>query len=138
MRRCATLQPQLPGTKVEVTGAINRPPMARTPAGVALFRKAEAIAAELGFAVTETGTGGGSDGNFTAALGVPTLDGLGVDGRRRARAARARRHPVAARARRTAGRIAAHAEAPYKNRLKLRKVYGTFVSIHYVKKQLRG
>ncbi len=74
------LQPHLKGAQVEVTGGINRPPMIRTEAGVALFRKAEAVAAELGFAITESGTGGGSDGNFTAALGVPTLDGLGVAG----------------------------------------------------------
>ena len=45
MLRCGDLQPHLPGAKVEVTGAINRPPMARTPAGVALFKNAEAIAA---------------------------------------------------------------------------------------------
>jgi glutamate carboxypeptidase len=74
------LQPHVKGAHIEVTGGINRPPMVRTPAGVALFRRAEAIAAELGFEVQETGTGGGSDGNFTAALGVPTLDGLGVAG----------------------------------------------------------
>ncbi len=76
---CA-LGPHLAGAQVEVTGGINRPPMVRTEAGVALFRTAEAIASELGFEVTEAGTGGGSDGNFTAALGVPTLDGLGVTG----------------------------------------------------------
>lgn len=74
------LQPRLKGARVEVTGGINRPPMVRTAAGVSLFQKAAEIAAELGFSVTETGTGGGSDGNFTAALGVPTLDGLGVVG----------------------------------------------------------
>ncbi len=74
------LRPHLAGAQIEVTGGINRPPMMRTEAGVALYRKAEAIAAELGFAITESGTGGGSDGNFTAALGVPTLDGLGVAG----------------------------------------------------------
>jgi glutamate carboxypeptidase len=75
-----SLQPHLKGARVEVTGGINRPPMARTPAGVSLFEKAAAIASNLGFSVIETGTGGGSDGNFTAALGVPTLDGLGVAG----------------------------------------------------------
>ncbi len=75
-----SLQPHLKGARVEVTGGINRPPMVRTAAGVSLFQKAAEIAAELGFSVTETGTGGGSDGNFTAALGVPTLDGLGVVG----------------------------------------------------------
>jgi glutamate carboxypeptidase len=74
------LKPHHKGAQVEVTGAINRPPMIRTEAGVALFRRAEVIAAELGFTVQESGTGGGSDGNFTAALGVPTLDGLGVAG----------------------------------------------------------
>jgi glutamate carboxypeptidase len=74
------LRPRLRGAHLEVTGGINRPPMVRTEAGAALFRKAEAIAAELGFPVTESGSGGGSDGNFTAALGVPTLDGLGAVG----------------------------------------------------------
>ncbi len=75
-----SLQPHLKGARLEVTGGINRPPMVRTAAGLSLFQKAAEIAAELGFSVTETGTGGGSDGNFTAALGVPTLDGLGVVG----------------------------------------------------------
>lgn len=74
------LTPQLAGARIEVTGGINRPPMVRSEGGMALYRKAEAVAAELGLRVTETGTGGGSDGNFTAALGVPTLDGLGVAG----------------------------------------------------------
>ncbi len=74
------LKPQVEGTKVEVTGGINRPPWARSEAGMALYRRAEAVAAELGLPISETGTGGGSDGNFTAALGVPTLDGLGVMG----------------------------------------------------------
>lgn len=76
----AGLQPKLPGATIKVTGGLNRPPMVRTPAIVALFQRAAGIAAELGFALQETGTGGGSDGNFTAALGVPTLDGLGVTG----------------------------------------------------------
>lgn len=74
------LKPHLPGAAIEVSGGMNRPPMVRTPATVALYAQAEAIAGELGFPVSETGTGGGSDGNFTAALGVPTLDGLGVAG----------------------------------------------------------
>lgn len=74
------LAPHLPGTTIEVTGGLNRPPMVRTPANLALYARAEAIAAELGLAISETGTGGGSDGNFTSALGVPTLDGLGVAG----------------------------------------------------------
>jgi glutamate carboxypeptidase len=75
-----SLRPHLDGAALEVTGGINRPPMVRSEEGVALFRKAEAIATQLGFTVTESGSGGGSDGNFTAALGVPTLDGLGVIG----------------------------------------------------------
>jgi glutamate carboxypeptidase len=75
-----SLRPRLKGTTVEVSGGVNRPPMVRTPEIVALYTKAEALAAEMGFHVTEAGTGGGSDGNFTAALGVPTLDGMGVAG----------------------------------------------------------
>jgi glutamate carboxypeptidase len=74
------LKPHLPGTTVKVTGGVGRPPMVRTPEIVALYKKAESLAAEMGFRVTEAGTGGGSDGNFTAALGVPTLDGMGVVG----------------------------------------------------------
>ena len=74
------LAPQRDGVKVEVTGGLNRPPMPRSAAALALYARAEVIAAELGFPISETGTGGGSDGNFTAALGVPTLDGLGAAG----------------------------------------------------------
>src|SRR5437764_6283757 len=66
--------------KVQVTGQINRPPMERTEKGVALYRKAAQVAQSLGLKVDEQSTGGGSDGNFTAALGVPTLDGLGAVG----------------------------------------------------------
>jgi len=60
-----------------VEGGLNRPPMERSPAVVRLFRKAQALARELGVEIGESLTGGGSDGNFTAALGIPTLDGLG-------------------------------------------------------------
>lgn len=69
-----------PGTKVEVSGGMNRPPMERTPQIVELYRLAERLAGELGIAISEGSTGGGSDGNFTAALGIPTLDGLGAVG----------------------------------------------------------
>lgn len=62
---------------VSVDGGLNRPPMERTEAIAALFHKARALAEEAGVVVEESATGGGSDGNFTAALGVPTLDGLG-------------------------------------------------------------
>jgi glutamate carboxypeptidase len=62
---------------VEVAGGINRPPMERTPGTVKLFKQARRLARELGVELEESSTGGGSDGNFTSALGIPTLDGLG-------------------------------------------------------------
>ena len=66
--------------RLEVTGGLNRPPMERTRAIGELFAKARLLAAELGVELEESATGGGSDGNFSAALGVPTLDGLGTVG----------------------------------------------------------
>jgi glutamate carboxypeptidase len=66
--------------RLEVTGGLNRPPMERRAGTVALYKQASRLAAELGFALDEAATGGGSDGNFTAALGLPTLDGLGAVG----------------------------------------------------------
>jgi glutamate carboxypeptidase len=69
-----------PQCKLTITGGINRPPMERKAGTIALFKKARSLAAELGFALQEAATGGGSDGNFTAALGVPTLDGMGAVG----------------------------------------------------------
>ena len=74
------LQPQLPGARLEMTGGLNRPPMERTPLMVETFNKARAIGAELGLELIEGSTGGASDGNFTGALGVPTLDGMGAVG----------------------------------------------------------
>jgi glutamate carboxypeptidase len=74
------LTPALAGAQLEVSGGINRPPMPRAAGNVALYEHARALAAGLGFELQDGGVGGGSDGNFTAALGVPTLDGLGVDG----------------------------------------------------------
>lgn len=74
------LKPVLPGAKLEVTGGINRPPMVRNEATIALFQKAQAAAREMGFDLEEAGTGGGSDGNFTSGVGCPTLDGLGACG----------------------------------------------------------
>jgi glutamate carboxypeptidase len=65
---------------IEVTGGINRPPMERSPGIGKLFRLARRLGTELGVDVEESSTGGGSDGNFTAALGVPTLDGVGAVG----------------------------------------------------------
>lgn len=74
------LQPHLPGARLTVTGGFERPPMERSAGVAALYAHAQAAAALLGQTVAEGGTGGGSDGNFTAALGVPTLDGLGAVG----------------------------------------------------------
>jgi glutamate carboxypeptidase len=62
---------------IQVTGGLNRPPMERSAGIVKLFRTAQKLAREIGVDVEESQTGGGSDGNFTAALGIPTLDGLG-------------------------------------------------------------
>ena len=62
---------------VRVEGGLNRPPMERTEAIAALYEKARTLGEAMGVTVEESSTGGGSDGNFTAALGVPTLDGLG-------------------------------------------------------------
>jgi len=59
---------------------MNRPPMERTPATVALFKKAKDHAKSIGIELTEASTGGASDGNFTSALGAPTLDGMGAVG----------------------------------------------------------
>src|SRR3954467_267151 len=74
-------EPFDPGVKLEVTGGMNRPPFEKTAAIDVLFRHAQAVAKSVGFELQHTDmTGGGSDGNFTAALGVPTLDGLGIDG----------------------------------------------------------
>jgi glutamate carboxypeptidase len=69
-----------PACKLQITGGINRPPMERKPGTVALYKQARKLAAELGFQLDEASSGGASDGNFTAALGVPTLDGLGAVG----------------------------------------------------------
>lgn len=74
------LQPVLPGTTLTISGGINRPPMERTAATVRLFELARALGRAIGLELHETATGGGSDGNLTSALGIPTLDGLGACG----------------------------------------------------------
>jgi glutamate carboxypeptidase len=79
-RKLRALKPVNPNCKLELRGGINRPPMERTPGVVTLYEKAKAIAHEIGWNLEEAAVGGGSDGNFTAALGIPTLDGLGVVG----------------------------------------------------------
>jgi glutamate carboxypeptidase len=78
--RLQALKSRDPQCKLRLTGGLNRPPMERTPGTAALFEQAKQLAAELGFALEEAATGGGSDGNFTSALGVPTLDGMGAVG----------------------------------------------------------
>ena len=79
-RKFAALKPTDKRCSLVVAGGINRPPMERKPGTVRLYRQAQALAAELGIALDEASTGGASDGNFTAALGVPTLDGMGAVG----------------------------------------------------------
>jgi glutamate carboxypeptidase len=74
------LAPVDPRTAISVTGGLDRPPLERTGAVARLYDQARTIALELGMELGEGSTGGGSDGNFTAALGVPTLDGLGAVG----------------------------------------------------------
>lgn len=66
--------------RIDITGGVERPPLERTAAVARLYEQARNVAAELGRDLAEGATGGGSDGNFTAALGVPTLDGLGPEG----------------------------------------------------------
>jgi len=74
------LRPVNPKCRIEIEGGINRPPMERTKQVVALYELARKIAGELGFSLAEIAVGGGSDGNFTGGIGIPTLDGLGAVG----------------------------------------------------------
>jgi glutamate carboxypeptidase len=76
----ASLCPVTRDVRLKVSGGFNRPPMERTGAIASLFEQAKRIGLTIGLELTEGSTGGGSDGNFTAALGVPTLDGLGARG----------------------------------------------------------
>lgn len=80
-KRLLALAPHDPDVKITLRGAINRPPYEKSDSVAALFETARGIAAGIGFDLQDVPmTGGGSDGNFTAAIGVPTLDGLGIDG----------------------------------------------------------
>jgi glutamate carboxypeptidase len=74
------LQPRRAGARLRLQGGFDRPPMERTPEGARLFELARHIAGELGRTLEEGAAGGGSDGNFTAAIGAATLDGLGAIG----------------------------------------------------------
>lgn len=76
-RKLRSLKPHDRRTTVEVTGRFNRPPLERTAQGAELFQRARRVARLLGIRLAEASVGGASDGNFTAALGIPTLDGLG-------------------------------------------------------------
>jgi len=79
-KKMRSLRPFNRKCKIEVTGEINRPPMERTAGVAALYAQASAVARELGWKLGEAAVGGGSDGNFTASMGIPTLDGRGAVG----------------------------------------------------------
>jgi glutamate carboxypeptidase len=79
--RILRLKTHDPDVKLTITGGMNRPPYEKSPEVAALYEQARVVAAKIGFDLQDCPmTGGGSDGNFTAALGIPTLDGLGIDG----------------------------------------------------------
>ena len=79
-KKFRALRPYDTRCSIEVTGGLNRPPMPRYKETVRLFKTAQMLARELDVELEESLSGGGSDGNFTAAMGVPTLDGLGAVG----------------------------------------------------------
>jgi glutamate carboxypeptidase len=79
-RRVKSLRPVNRNCQLHIEGGVNRPPLERTKQVAELFHIAQQIGNELGFPLTEIAVGGGSDGNFTAGIGVPTLDGLGAVG----------------------------------------------------------
>lgn len=74
------IKPHLAGITLKISGAQSRPPMRQTSESLVLMNRAQHVAEQLGFNVEGRAVGGGSDGNFTAALGIPTLDGLGATG----------------------------------------------------------
>ena len=76
-RKLRALKPFNRKCKLKISGGVNRPPMERTAGVAELYKKAAQVARDLGWKLQEAAVGGGSDGNFTAALGIPTLDGLG-------------------------------------------------------------
>ncbi len=75
-----SLQARHPEAELVIEGGVGVPPMERSPEIAALFKRAQGLAAEMGLTIKEGSTGGGSDGNKTAALGVPTFDGMGIVG----------------------------------------------------------
>ena len=76
-RKFGSLKPIDRRTRLTVEGGVGRPPLVRSRAVVKLYRQARKLAAEMGVELGEAQVGGGSDGNFTAAMGIPTLDGMG-------------------------------------------------------------
>jgi glutamate carboxypeptidase len=76
-KKFRSLRPFDKRCSIQVEGGLNRPPMERSAGIRALFKTAQSLAGQIGVELEESTTGGGSDGNFTAALGIPTLDGLG-------------------------------------------------------------
>ncbi len=76
-RKLRSLRPFNKNCRIKLSGGMNRPPMERTIGVAALYTKASGVARQLGWKLQEAAVGGGSDGNFTAALGIATLDGLG-------------------------------------------------------------
>lgn len=74
------LPPVIPGVQLTISGGLNRPPMERTATMIATFEQAKRLGERIGLKLEEGATGGGSDGNFTSALGTPTLDGIGARG----------------------------------------------------------
>ncbi len=79
-KKFRSLRPVDQRCTLEISGGLNRPPMERTKGIAALFQRARVLGRDLGVNVEESSTGGGSDGNFTAAIGIPTLDGIGAVG----------------------------------------------------------
>ena len=79
-RALAALQPHVAGTTLSLSGGWTRPPLERSPAAARMFAKAREYGREVGLELEETSSGGGSDGNLVGAIGVPVLDGLGVEG----------------------------------------------------------
>ena len=79
-RKVKSLRPVNRKCTLQIEGGVNRPPMERTRQVAALFQMAQKVALDLGFSLEEIAVGGGSDGNFTGGLGIPTLDGLGAVG----------------------------------------------------------
>lgn len=79
-RKLRSLKPVDKHCKLTLEGGINRMPMERTAGVAALYKKAQSVAGQIGWKLEEAAVGGGSDGNFTAGIGIPTLDGMGGDG----------------------------------------------------------